>query len=84
MELELILTDLQPVELSHFRQFFAWYGVCVINSLYSFQSIILKPCIHVVGILKMCMRVFADEKIFFDKLTAFSTWTILKLTFNIG
>ena len=84
MELEIILTDLQPVELSHFRQLFAWYGVCVINSLYSFQWIILKPCIHAVGILKMCMRIFADEKIIIDKITAFSTWTILRLIFNIG
>ena len=31
------------------------YGVCVINSSYSFQWIILKPCILVVDTLKMCM-----------------------------
>ena len=27
MELELILTELQPFKLSHFRHFFALYGV---------------------------------------------------------
>ena len=31
------------------------YGVCVINSSYSFQWIILKPSVLVVDILKMCM-----------------------------
>ena len=36
MELELILRELQPFELSHFRQLFCivGYGVCVINSSY--------------------------------------------------
>ena len=73
VELELILTELQPFELSNFRQLFAGYGVRVINSSYSFQWISLKPCILVVDILKMCMRIFADEKIIFDKIMAF--WT---------
>ena len=56
-ELELSLTELQPFELSHFRQPFCivGYGVCVINSSYSFQWIIFKPCTHIVDILKMCM-----------------------------
>ena len=49
------------------------YGVCVINSSYSFQWIILKPCILIVDILKMCMWIFAGEKIIFDKIMAF--WT---------
>ena len=57
VELETILTELQPFELSHFRQLFCivQYGVCVFNSSYSFQWIILKLCILVVDILKMCM-----------------------------
>ena len=64
VELELILTELQPIELSHFRQLLhCGYIVCVINSSYSFQWIILKPCI----------LVFLQTKIFFDKITAFST-----------
>ena len=39
MELELILTDVQPMELRHLRQLFCivGYEVCVNNSLYSFQ-----------------------------------------------
>ena len=57
VELELILTELQPFELSHLGNFLhcrvvvqatfciIGYGVCVINSSYSFQWIILKPCI---------------------------------------
>ena len=35
--------------------------------------IILKPCTLVVDILKICMQIFVDEKIIFDKITAFST-----------
>ena len=38
--------------------------------------IILKPCTLVVDILKMCMWIFADEKIVFDKITAFSTFIL--------
>ena len=53
VELELILTELQPFELSHFS--IVGYGVCVINSSYSFQWTILKPCVLVLDILKMCM-----------------------------
>ena len=33
----------------------------------------MKPCILVVDILKMCIRMFAPEKMIFDKITAFST-----------
>ena len=57
MELELILTELQSFELSHYRSLFCivGYGVCVVNSSYSLQWIILKPCILVVDILKMGM-----------------------------
>ena len=57
MKLELILTDLQPIKLSHFMQLFCilGYGDCVINSSNSFSWIILKQCILVVDILKMYM-----------------------------
>ena len=49
----IILLELQPFEPSHLGN--VWYGVCVINSSYSFQWIILKSCIFVVDILKICM-----------------------------
>ena len=55
VELELILTELQPFKLILGNFCIVGYGVCVINSSYSFQWIILKPCILVVDILKMCM-----------------------------
>ena len=69
MKLEQILTELQHIELSHFGQFFGivGYGVCVINSSYSFQRIILKPCILIADILKMCKWIFADQKIMLTK-----------------
>ena len=75
MKLDQILTELQHMELSHFGQLFGieGYEVCVINSSYSFQWIILKPCILVADILKMCMWIFADQKNNVDKITAFST-----------
>ena len=68
-EARTILTELQHIELSHFRQLFGivGYGVCVINSSYSFQWIILKPCILVADILKMCKWIFADQKIMLTK-----------------
>ena len=47
------------------------YGVCVIDSSYSFQWIILKPCILVVDILKMCMCLFDAARNNFDRFTAF-------------
>ena len=67
--------ELQPLELSHFRQLFCniGYGVCVINSSYNFQWIILKPCILLMDLLKMCLLVFDGAKIYFDKITAFRT-----------
>ena len=69
MKLEQILTELQHIELSHFRQLFCivGYGVCVINCSYSFQWIILKSCILVTDILKMCKWIFADQKIMLTK-----------------
>ena len=39
--------------------------VYVINSLQSFQAINLKLCTYVISILKICMRLFASEKIIF-------------------
>ena len=72
MELELVLTELQPLELSHFRHFcIVGYRVCVMNSSYSFQWIILKSCIHIVDILKMCMWVFGGARVNFDRIIAF-------------
>ena len=60
MELELILTELRPFEHSEFKLFcIVAFGVCVINIFYNFQWIILKPCILVVDILKMCIWVFS-------------------------
>ena len=47
------------------------YGVCVINSSYSFQWIFLKPCLLVVDILNMCMWVFDGARINFDRITTF-------------
>ena len=51
----MLLTELQPFELSHFWQLFCivGYEVGVINLSYSFRRIILKLCILVVEILKM-------------------------------
>ena len=45
MGIELILTELQPFDLSIKAIFFCIveYGVCVISSSYSFQWIFLKP-----------------------------------------
>ena len=43
------------------------------NFSYSFQWIILKSCILVVDILKMCIWIFADKRIIFDKITAYLT-----------
>ena len=47
------------------------YGVCVINISYNFQWIIMKLCILVVDILKMCMWVFDRTRINFDRITVF-------------
>ena len=47
------------------------YQVCVIN---------LKLRTDVISILKMCMRLLADKKRIFDKITAF--WTCKKIIFD--
>ena len=66
MALELILTELRPFELSHFRQYFALIGngVSVINFSYRFAFIFCENCILVVDVMKMCTWVF-------DRMTAF-------------
>ena len=47
------------------------YGVCVINSSYSFQWIFLKPCIILVDIMKVGMWIFDGPSINFKRITAF-------------
>ena len=47
------------------------YILCEINSSYGFQYFFSVLCRHVTDILKMCMKNYNDEKIFFDKFTAF-------------
>ena len=73
MDLELIFTELRPFELSHFTQFFGivGYEVCVINSSYSFQWIVLKLYILVVDIMKMCMWIIDGARLNFDRILAF-------------
>ena len=56
MELELILTELQPFELSRLRQL---YALMILSHLL------------VVKILKMCMWLFDGARINFDRITAF-------------
>ena len=57
MELKVILTETRPFEPSHFSAIFCilGYGVCVINSSYNFQLIVLQPCSLDGDIMKMCM-----------------------------
>ena len=47
------------------------YEVCVINSSYSFQWIVLKLCILVVDITKMCMWIIDGARLNFDRIMAF-------------
>ena len=63
MEIELMLTESQPLELrlifgsNFWQQFYAiGNGLCVINSSHKFQWIFFKPCTYVVDITKMCMK----------------------------
>ena len=49
------LTELRPFELNHFRYFLhCRVRSCVINSSHSFHVIVLKSCILVVDVMKMC------------------------------
>ena len=70
MELELILTELQPFELSHFRQLFALYGMEFPLTVFNDHFEPLHTCC---GCIEDVHVNFADEKIIFDKITAF--WT---------
>ena len=59
--------------LSVAPKFNAAYQVCVINSSHSFLAINLKLCTDSASILEVCIRLFEEEKITFDQITAFST-----------
>ena len=69
MDLELILTELRPFKLSHFRKFLH----CKVKSFYSFQWLVLKLCRLIVDMLKICIRIFDGARINFDRITAFQT-----------
>ena len=71
MKLEQILTELQHIELSHFWQRFGivGYGVCIINSSYSFQWFMHTCC----GYIEDVHVDFCRSKNNVDKITAFST-----------
>ena len=72
MELELILTELRPLNLVILGNFcIVGYCDCVINSSHSFLWIFLKPCILVVDIMKTFMWVFDGARVNFDRITAF-------------
>ena len=73
MELEFILAENVLFNLDIYGSFFCivGYGVCVISSSYSFQWTIMKPCILLIDILRMCMWVFDEARINFDRITAF-------------
>ena len=47
--------------------------LCEINSSYSLHCVLLILCRYVTVILKMCMKKFNEEKLIFDKFTAFLT-----------
>ena len=47
------------------------YGVCVINSFYSFQWVFFKLCVLVVVMIKMYMWSFNGDKINFDRIMFF-------------
>ena len=49
------------------------YRVYVINFSHSFHWIFLKSCIFVVDVLNMCMWVFGEARINFDRITTFGT-----------
>ena len=50
-----------------------WYRLCVNNFSHRFQRIVLKPCVLVVDIRKMCLWMHDGAKINFDRITAFLT-----------
>ena len=73
MELELILIELQPFNLSHFWQLFcsAGYGVYVINSSYSFNDCFSNFAGIYWGYLRGACGFFDIARINFDRITAF-------------
>ena len=75
MKLEQILTELQHIELSHFRQFFGivGYGVCVINSSDSFQMDHFETMHTCCGYIEDVQVDFCRSKNNVEKITAFST-----------
>ena len=86
MDQKVILTDLWPFELSHFKQLFALFGiwVCVINFSYCFQWMFLKFCRHIVDILKMCMWIFDGARNNFDGIITLYTWSFWAAFHTIG
>ena len=62
------------------KAFVFWRFQCVIYE--NTKLIWLTVCIDVINILRMCMWLFAEEKIISDKITAFSTLTVLRLGSN--
>ena len=71
MELEVILTELQPFKL-YFSAFFLHCRVSSLcNQLLQLSMDFFKPCLLVVDIMKICMWVFDEARINFDGITAF-------------
>ena len=69
MDLEMILTELPPFELSHFSHSVVW-SLC--NQLLpQFHWIFFKPCILAVGVLKMCMWGFLGIRLILTELPPF-------------
>ena len=77
MELQLILTELQPFELSHFKQFLHCRVLgCLINFSHSSMNVseTLQTYCY---ILKICMWVSGRAKINFDRIY----YSLLNLVF---
>ena len=47
------------------------YGICVINFSYNFQWIIMKLCMLVMDIMKMCKWVFDEGRINLGRIKVF-------------
>ena len=54
--------------------------VCIINFSLSFQAFSLKLCTDIISILKICMSLFAGNKIIFDKI--YGTFDLDNLEFR--
>ena len=55
--------------------------VCIINSSLSFQAFSLKFCTDIISILKICMSLFAGNKIIF--LQYYGTFDLDNLEFRL-